>query len=91
MTVDPYKTRKVKLLGQFAEQLRQDLPPMIARKKADWFTGGRVSPKSLANEDKLGKGPARRAIIGGEVCYPREAFVEYLLSKNVEVIDVPVL
>lgn len=89
--MNPYKTRKVKLLGDFAEQLRQDLPPMIARKKADWFTGGRVSPKSLANEDKLGKGPKKRAIIGGEVCYPREAFVEYLLSKNVEVIDVPVL
>jgi hypothetical protein len=89
--MDPYKTRKVKLLGEFAEQLRQDLPPMIARKKADWFTGGRVSPKSLANEDKLGKGPGKRVLIGGEVCYPRDEFVAYLLSKNVEVIDVPVL
>lgn len=91
MSIDPYKTRKVALLKEFGEQLRQDLPPMISRKKADWFTGGRVSPKSLANEDKRGTGPARRAIIGGEVCYPRDAFVDYLLSKQVEVIDVPVL
>lgn len=91
MSIDPYKARKVKLLTEFTEQLRKDLPPMIARKKADWFTGGRVSPKTLANEDKLGKGPAQRAIIGGEVCYPRDAFVAYLLSKQVEVIDVPVL
>lgn len=81
--------------GKAAQSIRRATAagsaPMIARKKADWFTGGRVSPKSLANEDKLGTGPSRRAIIGGEVCYPREAFVEYLLSKNVEVIDVPVL
>ncbi len=91
MAIDPYKARKVKLLQEFVEQLRQDLPPMIARKKADWFTGGRLSPKTLANEDKLGKGPAKRAVIGGEVCYPREEFVEYLLSKQIEVIDVPVL
>lgn len=89
--MDPYKTRKLKLRDAFVEQLRQDMPPMIARKRVDWFTGGRLSPKTLANEDKLGKGPQNRAIIGGEVCYPREEFVEYLLSKGLEVIDVPVL
>lgn len=86
-----YDARKDRLRQEFAEKLLQDLPPMIARKRVDWFSGGRVSPKTLANEDKLGKGPAKRAMIGGEVCYPREEFVAYLLAKGIEVINVPVL
>lgn len=86
-----YATKKVRLQAEFEESLLHGLPPMIARKRADWFSGGRVSPKTLANEDRLGKGPARRAVIGGEVCYPREDFVRYLLDKGVEVIDVPAI
>ena len=65
-------------------------PPLIARKAVKWFTGGGLSPKTLANDDKLGRGPRqRRLIIGEQVYYPREAFVAYLENKGVKVIDVP--
>lgn len=64
-------------------------PPLIARKAVKWFTGGGLSPKTLANDDKLGRGPRQRQIIGEQVYYPREAFVAYLENKGVKVIDVP--
>ena len=64
-------------------------PPLIARKAVKWFTGGGLSPKTLANDDKLGRGPRQRQLIGEQVYYPREAFVAYLENKGVRVIDVP--
>ena len=39
-------------------------PPLIARKAVKWFTGGGLSPKTLANDDKLGRGPRQRQLIG---------------------------
>ena len=64
-------------------------PPLIARKAVKWFTGGGLSPKTQANDDKLGRGPRQRRLIGEQVYYPREAFVAYLENKGVTVIDVP--
>ena len=64
-------------------------PPLIARKAVKWFTGGGLTPKCLANDDRTGKGPRSRKVIGEQVYYPREAFVAYLENKGVTVIDVP--
>ena len=76
--------------GSLADLIPQ-LPPLIARKAVKWFTGGGLSPKTLANDDKLGRGPKRRKVIGEQIYYPREDFVAYLERKGVVSIDVPEL
>ncbi|AAS97301.1 hypothetical protein [Nitratidesulfovibrio vulgaris] len=73
------------------DNLVPQLPPLIARKASKWFTGGGLSPKTLANDDKLGRGPRERLVIGEQIYYPREAFVSYLESKGVRHIVVPEL
>ena len=55
---------------------------IVARKKADIFTGGMVSPKSMANYDSLGIGPLR-VKIGRNVGYPKLQFVEWLKTRTV--------
>ena len=67
------------------------LPPMIARKRVDYFTGGAVSPKKLANDDSLGCGPAVRQIVNGSVVYPTEHLLAYLEQNGVRTIVVPSL
>lgn len=73
------------------QDLIPHLPPLIARKAVKWFTGGGLSPKTLANDDKLGRGPRQRKVIGEQIYYPREAFVDYLERKGVVNINVPEL
>lgn len=77
-------------VSQLAEYVPQ-FPPMIARKAVKWMTGGGITPKTLANDDKLGRGPRRRQKIGEQVYYPREFFLEYLEKKGVVTINVPEL
>ena len=38
-------------------------------------------PRSLANLDCQGKGPAGRMTIGGKVCYPRDEVVIWFADK----------
>ena len=73
------------LVGKF------QLPPFIARKRVAYFTGGAVSPKKLANDDAVSKGPLVRQKIGESVVYPTPFFLAYLESKGVKTIVVPQL
>ena len=73
------------------EDLIPQFPPLIARKAVKWFTGGGLSPKTLANDDKLGRGPRVRKVIGEQIYYPREEFIAYLERKGVVNINVPEL
>lgn len=75
-------------LNELADYLEQ-LPPFIARKKVGFFTGGAVSPKKLANDDALCKGPLVRQKIGEAVVYPREYFLAYLEKLGVKTIVTP--
>lgn len=65
------------------------LPPIIARKRVAYFTGGAVSPKKLANDDSRSKGPLVRQLIGDSVVYPTPFFLAYLESLGVRTIVVP--
>ncbi len=75
-------------LTELAPYLEQ-LPPFIARKRAAYFTGGAVSPKKLANDDAVSKGPLVRQKIGEVVVYPTPFFLAYLETKGVKTIVVP--
>jgi hypothetical protein len=55
---------------------------IVSRQEVGRFSGGAVSPKSLANADCDEVGPRGRFNIGRRVCYPVESFVEYLRARS---------
>jgi len=55
--------------------------PFIPRKQVGKITGNLYSPRYLSNLDCAGQGPAGRVRIGKQICYPTEAFIEWLLAR----------
>jgi hypothetical protein len=55
---------------------------VIARSEVKRFTGGGISPKTLANADSKGIGPKGRFFIGRSVCYPVSSLVDWLRQKG---------
>lgn len=57
-------------------------PPILTRVEIQRLTGGAVSAKHLANLDSSGEGCIpERFTVGRRVCYPKEAFIEWLRSR----------
>lgn len=54
----------------------------VARAEVKQFTGGGISPKSIANADSQGTGPEGRFFIGRRVCYPVNSLVEWLRQHS---------
>jgi len=69
----------------FAEHLEAILPPIVGRAEVSVFIAG-MEPKTLANDDSAGEGPAKRVLLGGKVYYTREEFIAYLIRKGMKVI-----
>ena len=60
--------------------------PVVARSAVGQCTGGMLSPKTLANEDCRGIGPAEKVLLNGKkVGYPLTAFCDYL-SKRLQTV-----
>lgn len=76
---------QVTVLAEFIEKL----PPIIARKKVAYFTGGLVAPKTLRNEDCKGTGPRERMATTLGTAYPTPYLLEWLEQKGVTIISVP--
>ena len=57
---------------------------VVARAEVKKFTGGGISPKTIANADSKGKGPEGRFLIGRRVCYPVSALVNWLRQNTKE-------
>ena len=73
------------VLGPFLKSL----PPIIARHAVKYFTGGAISPGTVANDDSNGRGPRKRLKMNGHVVYPADYFLEYLERRGVEELSVP--
>jgi hypothetical protein len=64
------------------EQLAKNWPaPIVARSEGGTFTGGCLSPRTLANLDSLGEGPPR-VVVNGKVAYPVDTFIEWLKRRE---------
>lgn len=61
--------------------LRENLPPVVARKNIDRYLGGLISSGYLANLDSEGLGP-RRIQCGRNVGYLREDLVDWLEERS---------
>ena len=55
--------------------------PIVARSEVGHFSGGVLNPRSLANMDSLGRGPANRIRIGRKVAYPVCDLVEWMRER----------
>lgn len=62
-------------------ELSKNLPDIIARHKVSHYFGGAISPKTLANEDSKGQGPAGKFKIGKNVVYPTEDLLKWLENR----------
>lgn len=67
----------------------KSFPPIIARHAVKYFTGGAISPGTVANDDSNGKGPRKRYRLNGHIVYPAEYFLEYLERRGIEEFSAP--
>ncbi len=63
--------------------LEGTLPPLIARHLVGKLTGGAISPKTLANLDCKGEGPATRVRLGRNIAYPTPVLLEWLEARSI--------
>jgi hypothetical protein len=50
---------------------------LVARTEIGKFTGGLISPRTMANMDSLGKGPKQKVFRGNKVAYDVDVLVEW--------------
>jgi hypothetical protein len=62
--------------------IAEELPPVVFRNWNRWRDVLPMSPRSVANDDCLGKGPAERVYVGRNAGYPRAAFLDYLKKRT---------
>ena len=70
--------------------LQKEWPPIIARSKIDFYTGGVYQAGTLANEDSKGTGPKNPIYgQGGRVSYLKPHLIDWVMNKVIvkETID----
>lgn len=55
--------------------------PIVARRQAGRFSGGSISPRTLANLDCRGLGPEGRFMVGKNVVYPTESLARWIAEQ----------
>ena len=66
---------------QFFSALEKALPPVFTRKTASEAIGGLISPKTMSNDDALGRGPSGKVRVGNKVGYEKASFLHWLKSR----------
>jgi len=72
-------TKPTQLLhsSDYLSELKEALPPIIARQEVPRLLGGSISLGHLQNLDCEGRGPKRFAL-GRRICYRRADLIEWL-------------
>ena len=60
----------------------KELPPFVTRTHPRFRELTGYSPRSMANMDSLGLGPANRIKLGNTVAYERESLVRWLEDRS---------
>ena len=55
----------------------------VARHEVGKFSGGLLHPRTMANKDCLGEGPAGAVRMNRRVAYPVEALIRWMESRTV--------
>jgi len=56
----------------------------VSRTDVKPFSGGALTPKSMANHDSAGTGPEQRFRIGRKICYPAVALAFWMQSRTTD-------
>ena len=54
----------------------------VAREETKRFSGGILNPKTLANLDSAGLGPAGRFRVGRKIVYPVSSLIKFLEDRS---------
>lgn len=69
-------------IDKHLEELRQKWPSnIVARSEFNSFTGGAISPKTIANLESEGKGPKNKHFMGNKVVYRIDDAIDFLRSR----------
>ena len=63
------------------DELRITFPPVLYSTNPRFRELTGLHPRTLANLDALGRGPAERVLLGKTVGYPREAMLAWLAQR----------
>lgn len=63
------------------DELAHALPPILYRTNPRFRELTGLHPRTMANLDSLGQGPAERVLLGKTVGYPREALLAWLAAR----------
>lgn len=64
------------------DQMKEKWPSgIVSRSEIGKFTGGILSPGTMANVDSMGLGPERMTI-GRKVAYPVDSLVQWLIGRT---------
>lgn len=63
------------------DQVKHWPSPIVARQEISKFTGGAISPRTMANYDCRGEGPEGRDLLNGKVVYPLDKLIEWLKRR----------
>jgi predicted DNA-binding transcriptional regulator AlpA len=66
----------------YFNELEKKLPLIVYRNWKDWRFWLPISPRTMANEDSLGRGPKEKIMTGRVVGYPRSALIEWLRERS---------
>ena len=69
--------------SQLMTNLAKELPPVLYRTNPRFRELTGLSPRTMANLDCLGQGPAQRVRLGKTVGYPRAALLAWLEERLV--------
>ena len=63
------------------DELRKTLPPVLYRSHPKFQEWTGLHPRTLANLDSLGRGPAGKVTLGRRVGYERESLLAWLEAR----------
>jgi hypothetical protein len=66
---------------QILTAIAAELPPVVFRNWHKWRDVLPMAPRTVANDDSIGKGPKEKVFIGRNAGYPKQAFLEYLKKR----------
>ncbi|MBU1275401.1 MAG: hypothetical protein KJ720_08495 [Proteobacteria bacterium] len=69
--------------NELMDELASSLPPVLYRTNPRFRELTGLSPRTMANLDSLGQGPAQRVRLGKIVGYSRESLLSWLAKRLV--------
>lgn len=66
---------------KFLAAIAAELPPIVFRNWHKWKDILPMAPRTVANDDCIGKGPREKVFLGRNAGYPKAAFIEYLRQR----------